>query len=84
MSEILRKLVEDHKSTQGEIAKASGISAGQLSDLLNGNKQFTMGQLDQLCFTLNVPTRSVVKRADEETRERYIDGFPAVRLSRNR
>ena len=72
LSEIIRDELERSGAGQNAVAETAQMSAGQLSDVLTGKKQFTIGQLDRVCFALNLPLRDTVRKADEATMARYV------------
>jgi len=72
ISEMVRAAIDNSPHGQNAVAEAARVSSGQLSEVLTGKKQFTIGQLDRVCFVLDIPLRELIKNADEATRDRYI------------
>ncbi len=69
---IKAELERDDVPSQNAVAHAAGLSVGQMSGLINGKKQFTLGELDRICFALKLKTSAMVRRAEAETRARYV------------
>lgn len=68
---ILRGQVGTLQLKQEEIAQAIGISRGQMSKILRGEKQIDLEQLDELCWVIGLSFRDTVVAADERSRLRH-------------
>ena len=75
LSAELKPIVRARTETQEEIAIAAAISTGQLADLLNAKKEFTVGQLDRLCYVLDLKASVIMRKAEKDLKERYVDGM---------
>lgn len=69
---ILRGQVGRAKLSHQLIADAIGVSRGQVSKILDGQKQIDLEQLDELCWALGLNFRDVILEADRESQFRHV------------
>jgi len=55
----LRGKIREKFGTEGEFAKALGISKTSLSDKLNNKVSFTSSEINKACKLLDIPTRFI-------------------------
>jgi transcriptional regulator with XRE-family HTH domain len=80
--QIKTKLAADGAPSQNDVARASGIATGQLSEVLSGKKQFTMGQLDAVCYVLRLDMAKEIEAAETATDTRHLETDMTVLVDR--
>ena len=61
----LKKLREDSKYTQEQIANYLGINQGQLSKIENGTRNLNLNLLDKICSLYNCSHEYILLESDE-------------------
>lgn len=70
MLAILRALVMEKRGRQARVAEATGISQGQLSKYLSGQKSMTMGEFMAVCSALGLTASDVLSMAERSATTR--------------
>lgn len=68
---VLRGELARNKLTQADLATATGISASQMSMILNGTKHADLEQLDRMCYALGKTLAVVVTDASAASSSRF-------------
>lgn len=70
---LLRGQIGTENLTHQQIADAVGISRGQVSKILAGQKQIDMQLLDEICWAIGLSFRELIVKADDKTEWRHTD-----------
>lgn len=70
---VLRGKIATERLTHQQVADAVGISRGQVSKIVAGDKQIDMELLDEICWAIGLSFRDLVIEADEKTEWRHVD-----------
>jgi len=59
------------KWTDQDVADRTGISRGQINSIIQGRKQPTLGEVDAICFAMDMPFGETVTKADQASMRRH-------------
>lgn len=72
-AQLKEALAKPGAPSQNAVAESTGIAKGQLSDMLAGKKQFTVGQLDAVCYVLRLDMVKLIEVAEAATDTRHLE-----------